>query len=691
MHHFATSMSTDLDASGSPRPQHLDVILSHGRRSLWDRESWAITRLEDKVVVEPWRDEHQASTSFFLIPGLNVCSYTNVTELWLQLDDPRNPASHSHLLYAPNYSVVPDDFPNTATEKQVVQLCQYFPHLASLTVRMCKPELAMPHIPLLVYKLAHRYPKLGTIVIEDTHCHELLERVITEYSMVSELTAITEEEERKREKYSYDMSNLHTLEIHKPSLAPWAEEYDEHVAGFTRKLGAGANIEGAGWHSQYERAEDLDNDQTVSMACEARLLAWKMLVGPSFPSLRHIRIVLYEGPGRARFKLDAIKWGAQLPEPDDTLFSHGVLDSCPPSAVPQQMSTELVHFQPVIWQCDTDAVAHFIISSSGESADSTERVTNTHCPREHERPRDGHGYVCSPESPHLPMSPQKVKTFEAMEPQIVDSNNIMSLPREPLWLAEAWAFKVLNRGRSLVIERWQTRASIRKPLDLVQGIREGKFSSVTHLTLTLDSLNEREYHGHSLYQSGFAVSIGRPLNAATEVQVVDLCRYLRRTVVNLTIKMCKPELIVPHIPRLVRDVVESCPGLKYFTISDIQCQELDECAPIGERMEYCESELRTLAIMKRSAALGKDAFMEHILKMPDPFNLKEAVTSQERFWRPEHFDLHQRGNMVREATSLAGLMIRTFPSLRHAHVVLGREQRLHFHMMRSCEPTNQLP
>ncbi|KAI0352560.1 hypothetical protein OH77DRAFT_1428245 [Trametes cingulata] len=154
----------------------------------------------------------------------------------------------------------------------------------------------------------------------------------------------------------------------------------------------------------------------------------------------------------------------------------------------------------------------------------------------------------------------------------------MTLGREPLWHAGSWALKRLSPNE-ILIERWETRTFVEGPLDLMQVVTHSWFLGLTHLNLSLDSMDAREYHGHRLYLSWSATNAGTPLNAATELEIVQLCQYLRRTLVSLTISMCKPELVVPHIPRLVYDIVDGCPELQYLMVRDIQCDELVGCLP----------------------------------------------------------------------------------------------------------------
>ena len=76
---------------------------------------------------------------------------------------------HHHSLYSLDTDA--DGFPNTHTGNELVQLCkESFPQLVGLSICMCIPELAIPHIPPFVYEIVAVSPKLKYLGVEDTQC-----------------------------------------------------------------------------------------------------------------------------------------------------------------------------------------------------------------------------------------------------------------------------------------------------------------------------------------------------------------------------------------------------------------------------------------------------------------------------------------------------------------------------------------
>lgn len=84
-------------------------------------------------------------------------------------------------------------------------------------------------------------------------------------------------------------------------------------------------------------------------------------------------------------------------------------------------------------------------------------------------------------------------------------------------------------------------------------------------------------------------------NRATEAEVVNVCRALGHTLVGLSISMCKPELIVPHIPRFVHEIVPWCPLLQSFGLEDMRCSDFDDGHMVSATSSFAHGDMKTAA------------------------------------------------------------------------------------------------
>ncbi|KAI0775598.1 hypothetical protein BD413DRAFT_529733 [Trametes elegans] len=164
-----------------------------------------------------------------------------------------------------------------------------------------------------------------------------------------------------------------------------------------------------------------------------------------------------------------------------------------------------------------------------------------------------------------------------------------------------------------------------------------RYRNMTHLYLDLDTIDFPDKHAHAKYalqddaiMSDTSAEDGSDgdddlvadhfPNSSAEAEIVELCGNVSRSLIALSIRMCKPELVLPYLPRMAYQIAEACPSLQILEIGDIQCEHFkhqeeedftylaaiaknDEVtAPAAVQLanDVPVSSLRTLTIHKRS-------------------------------------------------------------------------------------------
>ncbi|KAH9889887.1 hypothetical protein C8Q73DRAFT_793262 [Cubamyces lactineus] len=265
-----------------------DLHPTHPRKSrpyLCDRTAWALVPVpgrEDSFFVERWANERHLRKAYPLwspeVPG----TWNFITRLKLELDGTEDHLHH-HSLYRLDTDA--DGFPNTHTGNELVQLCrESFPQLVGLSVCMCIPELAIPHIPPFVHDIITVSPRLRYLGIEDTQC-----TVIEPYGPGSflYLASIALNGTRSRG----DVRNntvLDTLAISKRSIVT-SQEYRE----YRLDLELDARLQSAPTVSPFS----LKTTDTTKNADFLNEEAYKLirLIYADFPSLRRAYVSLNRG------------------------------------------------------------------------------------------------------------------------------------------------------------------------------------------------------------------------------------------------------------------------------------------------------------------------------------------------------------------------------------------------------------
>ncbi|KAJ8457288.1 hypothetical protein ONZ51_g11624 [Trametes cubensis] len=166
--------SSDDDDSTIPSGDAIDLHPTYPRKSrptLWDTTAWALVPVAgrgDSCFVERWTNEQHLRRAYPFWSPENSGVWKFITRMKLELDGTED-HPHHHSLYSLDTDA--DGFPNTHTGNELVQLCkESFPQLVGLSICMCIPELAIPHIPPFVYEIVAVSPKLKYLGVEDTQC-----------------------------------------------------------------------------------------------------------------------------------------------------------------------------------------------------------------------------------------------------------------------------------------------------------------------------------------------------------------------------------------------------------------------------------------------------------------------------------------------------------------------------------------
>ncbi|KAI0671237.1 hypothetical protein C8Q78DRAFT_846813 [Trametes maxima] len=215
--------------------------------------------------------------------------------------------------------------------------------------------------------------------------------------------------------------------------------------------------------------------------------------------------------------------------------------------------------------------------------------------------------------------------------------------------------------------------------------------SVTHLNLQLDTAgpnHEDTAHGHVL----FSLSNKRANfpNAGTMCELVQLCRLLGDRLEGLSVAMCLPELVVPHVPRFVHDIARLCWNMQVIEVEDTQCEHFAQMSrddfryllsaaetdrPAGEQLVTEHDHLHTLVLRKRSVLPWFKEYVASEMAL-DP---EKCIGSRET--GPEYGGdipgmsqglvlANEQTAQFNEASLFAMIMRREFPSLQTAHVDL---------------------
>ncbi|KAI0671261.1 hypothetical protein C8Q78DRAFT_1079173 [Trametes maxima] len=239
----------------------------------------------------------------------------------------------------------------------------------------------------------------------------------------------------------------------------------------------------------------------------------------------------------------------------------------------------------------------------------------------------------------------------------------------------------------------------------------GAFAHLKRLDLLLDGRLNDSTHGHSRYDpfgdcnSPLCADETFP-NVATEQEVVQLAGQLGGRLVELRVALCKPELVVPHIPLLVYDLVEKCPSLEVLSVQDVQCEWFlapSNCTADHVRylaaIAYNEhreavsrrrspSRLHTLTIGRRSTFPHEHLCCSFVSKWLPHLekDLRAAVDGQHRADSTSHACALKTKRDV-ESSHLTALMTQEFPSLLDAWLVLDRNLERVWHAQGRCAPT----
>ncbi|KAI0352559.1 hypothetical protein OH77DRAFT_1428241 [Trametes cingulata] len=134
----------------------------------------------------------------------------------------------------------------------------------------------------------------------------------------------------------------------------------------------------------------------------------------------------------------------------------------------------------------------------------------------------------------------------------------------------AWALVRNTVGDGYIIQRWVEQLHAGLALRFRNSVPQNVWMNLTRLKLQLDDRREGDEHGHALF-TGRNLRKSYP-NHTTEREIMAVCRYLGDRLVGLSVVMCLPELVVPHVPRLVHGIIRNCPKLRTLGIEDLQCE-----------------------------------------------------------------------------------------------------------------------
>ncbi|OJT02183.1 hypothetical protein TRAPUB_7298 [Trametes pubescens] len=232
--------------------------------------------------------------------------------------------------------------------------------------------------------------------------------------------------------------------------------------------------------------------------------------------------------------------------------------------------------------------------------------------------------------------------------------------------------------------------------------------NITSLHLRLDHSSDNahtsEHHNHRLYSIYSDDYTEDFPNKEVEKEIVQVCHALRGTLAHLSISMCKPELMISHLPCFVYEILAECPGLQSLSLEDVQCAHFGEDNYTDDDVTYLEAiamndqqpvwcfqfppQLHTLVISKRSVAHWREP---SVLANPEPAHvcpscitqsmaMQKLTSSQVTTTAYGPYGVRTTGvqslrlavSKQDEAQKLAALMMENIPSLKWAYVMLDK-------------------
>ncbi|KAI0642867.1 hypothetical protein C8Q79DRAFT_980367 [Trametes meyenii] len=326
-----------------------------------------------------------------------------------------------------------------------------------------------------------------------------------------------------------------------------------------------------------------------------------------------------------------------------------------------------------------------VIDSAGRSPASVYESLESHT--------DAHQEWVRPSYDDLPTEEEIEQLLEDM-----DRDGLYPCGSRPsLWDRHAWALVPADSEPNLslqghsVVRPWSDDVHLKcGVLRFNNTLLYDVWRSVTHLKLQLDATDpdrEDTRHGHEL----FSLSNKRANfpNAGTLCELVQLCRLLGDRLEGLSVTMCLPELVVPHVPRFVHDVARICSKLQAFEVEDTQCEHFarmphddfryllsaaETDRPAGERLITEHDHLRALVLRKRSVLPWYDEYAASEMALdPEQHTGSREVECGGGVANPpkESPPANEQTPVFDEASLLALIMRQEFPSLRVAQVVIG--------------------
>ncbi|KAI0642841.1 hypothetical protein C8Q79DRAFT_1012854 [Trametes meyenii] len=266
--------------------------------------------------------------------------------------------------------------------------------------------------------------------------------------------------------------------------------------------------------------------------------------------------------------------------------------------------------------------------------------------------------------------------------------------------SEAWALVQNKHGRITVQRRADGRPLVSTAFHFAKALfGGGAFAHLTRLSLLLDTLQDDEAHGHSRYDplnddSSLCADETFP-NTATEREIVQLATQLKGRLVELRVTLCKPELVVPHIPLLVYDLADSCPSLRVLGVRDVQCERFvapgnctddhvryfgaiayNEHREVASRTRSPGSRLRSLTIGRRQMFPHEHLCCSFVSQWLPRLEGELNAVDHDQYWADptSHARLLATKRDI-ESDHLTELMIQEFPSLLEASPSVSSESQ----------------